>query len=967
MEDPSEIKRRIVRALCRSARALRAEQAAWAEGPVDGEDERGLALCSALEAALLHGLRPHLLRAEQAWLPLWRWWAPGLPAAPLPNPHFWPVLGAVTHSNVMEQLTSLKFVRTDVGRCRAWLRVALNDGLLACYLDSLLCDAAALAEWYEPGALLLDAEQSPALLAALQGLDSVRFQLSYRSAALDQWTPGPLALAGLCPAEEESCGTAHAEPPVALGATDGKDGDAGDRRPPVGSPEAERQTERDRGADSTSAADGVEAERGNRASHSQIDLPVGGGVAWPTAREAAEPSGVAMVPSACDSDSAGPAAATGRAGSGRGESPSAEEEEATSVARQQEAPPKGAAESNGDSNPFAKMLAWIKEVGLAGGSDQGREASSGEPPVTADERAAPDAAVEFPSSAAREVDGREQKVSGKEAKASSSGSPVSVINRALPGGDHNDGTLDGAHSGAELELPSPPLMEPQQGTANPEATRGCGETIGPSDVTDHREREPELSPSVERRAHPSQPLFMEFSDLNEEIDGGDILFSRHLQSYPKKKAKKPKKTALGVLFEDPKGAKEMPCKSKSAADANTVNAGKPGHAKAGPNQSSSDCSRENKNVSFCKEPCPDLKGNLGSDRESRISLPEIQISHITQGDFTKRSGQDENTTADPLSQSPRGTGVVVEGDNSPPRAGNTGDNDAVDSSRSPNLISAAVSNIAKASGCLPTNDSSDDDFYGHYPDGSSEAEPLGGPSGARISRTSATRKSRKVTRRRKELGPTKATARAGEMAVPAAVAALLQDVPNRHQGGRSSCSSIDDDDIVVVAHRKTQGGAEDPFGGVRKMGLLLKRRRMKTWKEYFCELTASELRLYLPDGRAADNPAPPPSPVDPAAPAGEAARPFDGAPGERSGHGAVAVSLNDGYVLHKAYSLRLCQSVALLGLTKLSVYAAPADCLELCFAGQKLFFQAGSADDAEDWVERLREVLHEMGHRAVDE
>nr|XP_032821569.1 uncharacterized protein LOC116948706 [Petromyzon marinus] len=799
-----------------------------------------------------------------------------------------------------------------------------------------------------------------------QGLDSVRFQLSYRSAALDQWTPGPLALAGLCPAEE-SRETALAEPPVALGTTDGKDGDASGRRPPVGSPEAERVTERDR-ADSTSAVDGVEAERENRTSHSQIDLLVGGGVARPAAREAAEPSGVAIVPSASDSDSVGPAAATDRAGSGRGESPTAEE--ATSVARQQEAPPKGAAESNVDSNPFAKMLAWIKEAGLASG-DQGREASSGEPPVTADERVAPDVAVEFPSSVACEADGREQKVSGKEAKASSREPPVSVIDRALPGGDHHDGTLDSVHSDAELELPSPPPTEPQQGTVNPEATRGCSETIGPSDATDHRERGPELTPNVERRderkAHPSQPLFMEFSDLNEEIDAGDILFSRHLHSHPKKKAKKPRKRAQGVVFEDPKGAKEMPCKSKSAVDANTGNAGEPSHAKGGPNQSSSDCSRENKNVSFCKEPCPDLKANLGSDRESHISLPEIQISHVRQGDFTKRSGQDENTTADPPSQSPRGTGVMVEGDNAPQIAGNTGGSDEVDSTHSPNLISAAVSNIAKASGCLPTNDSSDDDFYGHYPDGSGEAEPLGGASGARISRTSATRKSRKVTRRRKDLGPTRAAARAGEMAVPAAVAALLPDVQNRHQGGRLSCSSIEDDDIVVVVHRKKQGGAEDPFGGVRKMGLLLKRRRMKTWKEYFCELTASELRLYLPDGRAADNPAPPPSPVDAAAPAGETALPFADAPGERPGRGAVAVSLHDGYVLHKAYSLRLCQSVALLGLAKLSVYAAPADCLELSFAGQKLFFQAGSADDAEDWVERLREVLHEMGHRAVDE
>ncbi|NXA16183.1 PKHM1 protein, partial [Sapayoa aenigma] len=44
------------------------------------------------------------------------------------------------------ELEQLMFINTDVGRCRAWLRLALNDGLVECYLKLLLQDRSRLSE-----------------------------------------------------------------------------------------------------------------------------------------------------------------------------------------------------------------------------------------------------------------------------------------------------------------------------------------------------------------------------------------------------------------------------------------------------------------------------------------------------------------------------------------------------------------------------------------------------------------------------------------------------------------------------------------------------------------------------------------------------------------------------------------------------------------------------------------------------
>lgn len=100
---------------------------------------------------------------------------------------------------MITELEKISYVGTDVGRCRAWLRLALNHGLLECYLASLFREDSKLQAHYQPCALLLNPEEREVLLSYLQGLASLTFNLSYKSAVLNEWTTTPLALAGLCP------------------------------------------------------------------------------------------------------------------------------------------------------------------------------------------------------------------------------------------------------------------------------------------------------------------------------------------------------------------------------------------------------------------------------------------------------------------------------------------------------------------------------------------------------------------------------------------------------------------------------------------------------------------------------------------------------------------------------------------------------------------------------------------------
>ncbi|CAL8306151.1 unnamed protein product [Boreogadus saida] len=179
------------------ALSLKALQKRYVESDtaVTSDDSDANLLCCALEAIFIHRLKNKYVRCEAGG-------RGRKDRRPLPQPSFWNLLKTVTHWDVITELEKLSFVGTEVGRSRAWLRLALNHGLLECYLASLFREGSELPAFYQPSALLLHPEDREVLLSYVQGLASLSFSLSYKSAVLNQWTATPLALAGLCPASQ---------------------------------------------------------------------------------------------------------------------------------------------------------------------------------------------------------------------------------------------------------------------------------------------------------------------------------------------------------------------------------------------------------------------------------------------------------------------------------------------------------------------------------------------------------------------------------------------------------------------------------------------------------------------------------------------------------------------------------------------------------------------------------------------
>uniref|UniRef100_H3AA51 Pleckstrin homology and RUN domain containing M1 n=1 Tax=Latimeria chalumnae TaxID=7897 RepID=H3AA51_LATCH len=191
--DPKEAKQWIKNQLASSLKALQ-KRYVTSDTVVTSEDRDANSLCCVLEAVFIHGLKTKYIKSDVGGKGKKR-----MGWAPLPQPVFWALLKSITHRDVITELEHLNFINSDVGRCRAWVRLAVNDSLMECYLTTLLREKSLLCEFYQLTAFLLDSEECEVLLSYLQGLTSLMFHLSYKSAVLNEWTTTPLALAGLCP------------------------------------------------------------------------------------------------------------------------------------------------------------------------------------------------------------------------------------------------------------------------------------------------------------------------------------------------------------------------------------------------------------------------------------------------------------------------------------------------------------------------------------------------------------------------------------------------------------------------------------------------------------------------------------------------------------------------------------------------------------------------------------------------
>ncbi|XP_077279331.1 pleckstrin homology and RUN domain containing M1 [Temnothorax americanus] len=169
-----------------------------ADDDVVGNCDETTTLCSVLEAIFLHGLKNSLLNRVTEALS-----GPDLDA--VPQPSFWGPLLVFSHRQIIDRIQALSQVTTEVGYCRAWIRLALNEGLLASYFCSMRRDNSALKPYYDRSAYVRDVDLVEVAQRLIENLDYVRFDLACDSSLLNFWSTTPLLIAGVWSPPMKSC------------------------------------------------------------------------------------------------------------------------------------------------------------------------------------------------------------------------------------------------------------------------------------------------------------------------------------------------------------------------------------------------------------------------------------------------------------------------------------------------------------------------------------------------------------------------------------------------------------------------------------------------------------------------------------------------------------------------------------------------------------------------------------------
>ncbi|XP_019647034.1 PREDICTED: pleckstrin homology domain-containing family M member 1-like [Branchiostoma belcheri] len=177
--------------------------------------DHGNAICNVLEAIFLHGLKASFATKISGMFGSGK-------EEKGPVMSFWPFVMHFTHKDVVSQLNHLAHITTEIGQCRAWIRLALNDGLMESYAEAMLRDKDLLRSHYRSIAYLRDEEHPTIMKNHLQGLEGFQFQLSYNSSVLNDWGVSSLTLAGLWSPQAPEAVT-PSSPDVAMEATEGDD------------------------------------------------------------------------------------------------------------------------------------------------------------------------------------------------------------------------------------------------------------------------------------------------------------------------------------------------------------------------------------------------------------------------------------------------------------------------------------------------------------------------------------------------------------------------------------------------------------------------------------------------------------------------------------------------------------------------------------------------------------------------
>ncbi|XP_046682318.1 uncharacterized protein LOC124368879 [Homalodisca vitripennis] len=165
-------------------------------GRFQDSSEAADSLCTVLEAIFIHGIKETL--ADKMAIAI------GDPDV-RPEPNFWPALLVFSHRDLIDQIGRLYYVCTDVGRCRVWIRMCLNDGLLTSYLQSMLAQNKSLSSFYKRSAYLRDTEVLDMCITLIAGIESYSFNMFCNTSLLNTWPNPPLVMSGVWSPTMKAC------------------------------------------------------------------------------------------------------------------------------------------------------------------------------------------------------------------------------------------------------------------------------------------------------------------------------------------------------------------------------------------------------------------------------------------------------------------------------------------------------------------------------------------------------------------------------------------------------------------------------------------------------------------------------------------------------------------------------------------------------------------------------------------
>jgi len=176
-----------------AVREVQRQQAAapyHSDAAIESNSEAAHTFCCVVEALFVHKLRDSFVDKVSSVF--------SGDIIRQPSPNFWPFLLAFSHRNSIDfVLERCSWLRSDIGRCRGWIRLVLNDGMLSSYLELLSTEQRLLNDFYEKEAFLRDAEKLDIARKMLNGVEVLQFRLAVNSSMLNSWSTTPLLLAGL--------------------------------------------------------------------------------------------------------------------------------------------------------------------------------------------------------------------------------------------------------------------------------------------------------------------------------------------------------------------------------------------------------------------------------------------------------------------------------------------------------------------------------------------------------------------------------------------------------------------------------------------------------------------------------------------------------------------------------------------------------------------------------------------------